>query len=100
MTMTTELTVLALAGLLQAAQFAAFSIAANRQLGPAVTMGTRDDAPVLGGTPARLQRALNNHFEGLIMFTLAVVVVSAGGEASGITAAPITGTASVLATSP
>lgn len=84
--MTTELTVLALAGLLQAAQFVAFSIAANRQVGPRVAMGTRDNAPALTGIAGRLQRALNNHFEGLILFTLAVVVVSMGQQSTGLTA--------------
>ena len=85
--MTAELTVLALAGLLQAVQYAAFSITANLQVGPRVAMGPRDDPPRLTGSAGRLQRALNNHFEGLIMFTLAVVVVTLGGQASGVTAA-------------
>jgi uncharacterized MAPEG superfamily protein len=85
--MTTELTVLALAGLLQVAQFVGFSIAANRQVGPKVAMGTRDNPPALTGTAGRLQRALNNHFEGLVMFTLAVVVVTLGDAASAFTAA-------------
>ncbi len=84
--MTAELTVLALAGLLQAVQFAAFSIAANLQVGPRVAMGPRDDVPPLKGTAGRLHRALNNHFEGLILFTLAVVVVTLGGQASAVTA--------------
>lgn len=85
--MTTELTVLALAALLQAMQFAAFSVAANLQVGPKVAMGPRDKPPHLTGTAGRLQRALNNHFEGLTLFTLAVVVVTLGGQASGVTAA-------------
>lgn len=85
--MTPELTVLALAGLLQGIQFAAFSIAANRQVGPRVAMGPRDDPPRLTGTAGRLQRAFGNHFEGLILFTLAVVVVVLGGQSSGVTAA-------------
>ena len=83
--MTPELTVLALAGLLQGVQFAAFSVTANRQIGPKVAMGTRDNAPALTGTAGRLQRALNNHFEGLILFTLAVVVVTLGDQSSGLT---------------
>lgn len=87
MTMTTELTVLALAALLQAVQFVAFSVAANRQVGAKVAMGPRDHAPALTGTAGRLQRALNNHFEGLILFTMAAVVVTLGGQASGVTAA-------------
>ena len=84
--MTPELTVLALAGLVQAIQFAAFSITANLQVGPKVAMGPRDNVPALKGTAGRLQRALNNHFEGLILFTLAVVVVTLGGQSSGLTA--------------
>lgn len=85
--MTTEITVLALAGLLQGLQFAAFSIAANKTVGPKIAMGTRDNLPSTGlpGTTGRLQRAMNNHFEGLIMFTLAVVVVTLGNESSGFT---------------
>ncbi|MEM9780245.1 MAG: MAPEG family protein, partial [Pseudomonadota bacterium] len=39
----------------------------------------------LTGTAGRLQRALNNHFEGLILFTLAVVVVTLGQASSGLT---------------
>lgn len=84
--MTPELTVLALAGLVQAVQFVAYSVTANQQVGTRVSMGPRDVAPQLSGTAARLQRALNNHFEGLIMFTLAVVVVAAGGQSTGLTA--------------
>ena len=84
--MTPELTVLALAGLVQAIQFAAFSITANLQVGPKVALGPRDNVPTLKGTAGRLQRALNNHFEGLILFTLAVVVVTLGGQSSGVTA--------------
>ena len=84
--MTPELTVLALAGLVQAIQFAAFSITANLQVGPKVAMGPRDNVPALKGTAGRLQRTLNNHFEGLILFTLAVVVVTLGGQSSGVTA--------------
>ncbi|QDY68388.1 MAPEG family protein [Qingshengfaniella alkalisoli] len=83
--MTPELTALALAGLLQGAQFTAFSIAANRQVGPKVAMGTRDHTPALTGKAARLQRAMNNHFEGLVLFTVAVVVVSLGGAGSAFT---------------
>ncbi|MFC3630349.1 MAPEG family protein [Paracoccus angustae] len=85
--MTAELTVLALAGLLQGIQFAAFSVAANMQVGPRVAMGPRDDAPQLKGTAGRLQRAFGNHFEGLILFTLAVVAVTLGGQASAVTGA-------------
>ncbi len=88
MTMTPELTVLALAGLLQFAQMIAFSLAAQRQIGRRAAMGNRDDLAghALSGRAGRLQRALNNHFEGLILFTIAVVVVTLGQKASTLTA--------------
>ena len=92
--MTPELTALALAGLLQVVQFALMSIPANLELGPGKTLGPRD--PDRLGKPlieqvsprtGRLFRALNNHFEGLILFTLAVIVVTLSGQSSGFTAA-------------
>jgi uncharacterized MAPEG superfamily protein len=85
--MTPELTALALAGLLQAAQFAVFATPANVELTPEYTTGPRDTPPPrpLSPVTARLQRALNNHFEGLILFTLAVVVVTLGNQSTPIT---------------
>ena len=85
--MTPELTVLAFAGLLQAAQFILFAAPANRDLTPKYTAGPRDTPPTraLSKTTARLQRALNNHFEGLILFTLAVVVVTLGNQSTPLT---------------
>ncbi len=88
--MTPELTALALAGLLQVVQYALMSVPANLELGTRVTLGPRDDPDLrdrLSPRTARLYRALDNHFEGLILFTLAVVVVTLGGKASGFTAA-------------
>lgn len=83
--MTTELTVLAYAALLQLVQFTLFSIAANLQIGPKRALGPRDDKPELTGKPGRLQRAMNNHFEALILFTIAVVLVTLGDKANGFT---------------
>lgn len=85
--MTPELTTLALAGLLQAAQYAVFAIPANIELGTGYTSSARDRPPTrqLSEKTARLQRALNNHFEGLILFTLAVVVVTLGNQSSTVT---------------
>jgi uncharacterized MAPEG superfamily protein len=91
--MTPELTGLALAGILQVVQFALMSIPANLELGPGKTSSPRDRSR-LGGSledqlsekTARLYRAMNNHFEGLIMFTLAVVVVTLGDAANSLTA--------------
>ena len=85
--MTTELTVLALAGLLQGLQFALYSVLANRQVGPQVAMGPRDQPVQLTGMGGRAQRAMNNHFEGLILFTIAVVVVTLGNQTSPVTVA-------------
>ncbi len=85
--MTPELTALALSGLLQAAIFVPFSIRANRELGTGYTTSPRDRAPTKQISPltGRLQRTLNNHFEGLILFTLAVVVVTLGNQSSAVT---------------
>jgi uncharacterized MAPEG superfamily protein len=85
--MTPELTALALAGLLQIAQFGLFALPANIELGTRYTSSPRDTPPprpisILTG---RLQRAMNNHFEGLILFTLAVVVVTLGNQSTATT---------------
>ena len=83
--MTTELTVLTYAALLQILQFILFSIAANLQIGPKRAMGPRDQPITLTGKAGRLQRAMNNHFEALILFTIAVVLVTLGDKANGFT---------------
>lgn len=87
--MTPELTALALAALLQATQFALFAIPANMELGTGYTSSARDRPPSreLSVRTGRLQRAMNNHFEGLILFTIAVVVVTLGNQSTGFTAA-------------
>ena len=92
--MTPELQVLAYAGLLQVVQYVLMSVPANIELGPGKTASPRD--PQRLGKPlieqvspktGRLFRALNNHFEGLILFTLAVVVLVLGDKTTGLTAA-------------
>jgi len=87
--MTPELTALALAGLLQAVQLVLFAVPANRDVGPGYAAGPRDSAPPRPLSPrtGRLQRAMNNHFEALILFTLAVTVVTLSGQAGAFTAA-------------
>jgi uncharacterized MAPEG superfamily protein len=84
--MTTELTVLAFASFLQAVQFMLYSIFANLQVGPKRALGPRDTKIELDGTAGRLQRAMNNHFEGLIYFTIAVVVTVLGDKTTGFSA--------------
>ena len=85
--MTPELTTLALAGLLQAVQLTLFATPANLEIGTEFTTGPRDGPPkrAMSKTTARLQRAMNNHFEGLILFTLAVVVVTLGQQSTPVT---------------
>ena len=85
--MTPELTALALAALLQAVQFTLFAVPATMELTPQYTTSPRDTPPkrALSKTTARLQRALNNHFESLILFTIAVVVVSLGQQSTPFT---------------
>lgn len=92
--MTPELKVLALAGLLQVVQYVLMAVPANLELGPAKTLSPRDShrmkkplmdqvSPITG----RLYRALNNHFEGLILFTIAVVVIALADQSTTFTAA-------------
>lgn len=84
--MTSELTALALAGILQFVQLLLYAIPANLQLGPKYTLSPRDVSRGPTGFAGRAQRAMNNHFENLILFSLAVFVVTASGTASSFTA--------------
>ena len=85
--MTPELTALALAGLLQAVQYALFAVPANLELGTGYTSSPRDRPPSrqLSITTARLQRAMMNHFEALVLFTLAVLVVTLSNQSTATT---------------
>lgn len=86
--MTSELTVLTLAALLQVAQFVLYAVPANLELGPGYTMSARDREPSrpLSDRTARLGRAFGNHFEGLILFAIAVAVIQMSGQNSTFTA--------------
>ena len=83
--MPVELKVLGYAALLQFAQLIAMAVPVNLQLGVAYTAGNRDEQKQATGVPGRLKRALDNHFEGLILFTIAVVVVVLGEASSPLT---------------
>ena len=83
--MIVEVQVLGLAALLWVIQLVVASVAANCQIGPDYLMGPRDEAKPLTGRPARLERALDNHFEGLVIFTVAVVLVALGDKAGAPT---------------
>ena len=85
--MTPELIVLALAALLQMAQFLLYSVLANLQVGPGYAMSPRDTPRQLTGTAGRAQRALNNHFEGLILFAIATLLIAQTGQSSAVTQA-------------
>jgi len=85
--MTPELTALTLAALLQVVQFALYAVPANMEIGTGYAASARDRPPSreLSITTARLQRALNNHFEGLILFTIAVLVVTLSNQSTPVT---------------
>lgn len=85
--MTPELLALTLAALLQILQFALFAVPANLELGTRYTGGSRDfpSAQQLSKRTARLQRAMNNHFESLILFTIAVLVVTLSNQSTPTT---------------
>lgn len=86
--MTPELTVLTLSALLQVVTFALYAIPANRELGPGYTMSARDREPSKGlsDKTARLGRTMDNTFEALILFGIAVTVVHLSGQNTGYTA--------------
>ena len=88
--MTPELTALTLAALLQCVQFVLVSLAANMEVGTKVTLSPRDGTDLrsmVSPRTGRLIRALDNHFEGLILFTIACVVVTLADKSTAFTAA-------------
>lgn len=86
--MSVELSALTLAALLQYVQFAMYAIPANMELGTGYTMSARDREPskALSDKTARLGRAFSNHFEGLILFAIAVLVTQLSGQNSALSA--------------
>lgn len=85
--MSPELLALTLAALLQFAQYTVFAIPANIELGVGYTSSARDRPPSrqMSIRTGRLQRAMNNHFEGLILFTIAVLVVTLSNQSTQTT---------------
>ncbi len=84
--MTPELTALTLAALLQVLQLALYSIAGQKQAGTKAALKPRDKAIELTGKAGRLKRAMDNHFEGLILFGIAVMVITYSGQNTDMTA--------------
>jgi len=85
-----ELLVLTLAALLQVVQLALMAVPANLELGARTTLSPRDGqnlAEQLSPRTARLHRALGNHFEGLILFSIAVMIVTLADASSMLTTA-------------
>ncbi|WP_375262639.1 MAPEG family protein [Palleronia sp.] len=92
--MTQELLVLVLAGLLQVIQFGLYAVPANLELGPGKTMSPRDperlSKPLMeqvSTRTGRLARAYQNHNEALLLFAVAVLVITLSGQSSWFTAA-------------
>lgn len=89
-----EIKILALAALWQFVQFALMAVPVNIEVGTTKTLSSRDmdtlGSPIQSQVSARtgrLIRALDNHFQALILFTIAVVVVALSGESSALTVA-------------
>lgn len=92
--MTPELTALTYAAILQCFQFALMAIPANLELGVGKTASPRDldrlgkpMIELLSTKTARLARAMNNHFEALILFGIAITVISLADKTNAITTA-------------
>lgn len=84
--MPVEVAMLGWAALVLVAQFALMAVAVNVQLGAAYTSGPRDEKREPTGMAGRLYRAFNNMIEALVLFTVAVVVVTLGDAATPATA--------------
>lgn len=88
-----EVKILALAALWQYVQFVLMAVPVNKELGTGKTLSSRD-ADRLGGSiqsqvsvrTGRLIRAMENHFEALILFTIAVVAVALSNQSNAFTA--------------
>lgn len=83
--MTPELTALALAALWQTVTIAIAAKVMNRDVGLDYNAGPRDRQPEFSALTGRLRRAVDNHFEGLVLFGIAVLVVSLSGASSTLT---------------
>ncbi|OSQ53055.1 MAPEG family protein [Marivita geojedonensis] len=84
--MTPELTALTLAALLQMLQLTLYSVAGQKQVGTRTALKPRDEGISLTGKAGRIQRAMNNHFEGLILFGIGVMVITYSGKNDAMTA--------------
>jgi uncharacterized MAPEG superfamily protein len=85
--MSFELIALTLAALLQYVQFALYALPANLEMGSGYTTSARDREPShpMSDRTARLGRAFDNHFQGLILFSIAVGVTEMSGQNNNLT---------------
>ncbi|MCC5975547.1 MAG: MAPEG family protein, partial [Rubellimicrobium sp.] len=72
---------------LQRGQSALYAVRPTRQPPPGAARGPRDEPIPLRGRAARAQRAMNNHFEGLILFSIAALVIHTTGQSGAFTTA-------------
>lgn len=82
-----ELLVLGLAAILQAVQIALAGWSMGRDGLGRWNAGARDSEPRFSPMTGRLRRAVDNHFEALAFFTIAVVLVQFTQSNGGLTAA-------------
>lgn len=82
----TELTALGCAAILQAVQIGLAGYSMSRDGLGQWNAGPRDSEPALSPLTGRLRRAVNNHFEALAFFTIAVVLVQLTASNSTVTA--------------
>ena len=85
--MTPELTALTLAALLQVGQLCLYSVVGQAAVGTRTALKPRDEEIELPGKAGRVHRAMNNHFEGLILFSIACVVITLSDRSTAFTAA-------------
>lgn len=81
-----ELVVLGLAAILQAIQIGLAGWSMGRDGLSGWNAGPRDAEPQFSARTGRLRRAVNNHFEALAFFTIAVVLVQFTQSNGGLTA--------------
>ena len=81
-----ELVVLGLAAILQAIQIGRAGWSMGRDGLSGWNAGPRDAEPQFSPRTGRLRRAVNNHFEALAFFTIAVVLVQFTQSNGGLTA--------------
>ncbi len=83
--MTQELTILTYAALLQAFQLSLAIIFGDAQTGIRYGASARDEPRPLTGMAGRIDRALNNHYAALALFSIAVIVITLGDKSTPLT---------------